>query len=65
MHDNDLKQILWHKDRTIEKQAAIIEDLQQLVAVMEDKINLLYLENTILQSEREYEVHQNQVKLDI
>ena len=65
MNDNDLIQILSHKDRTIEKQKAIIEDLQQLVAIMEDKINLLHLENTILQSEREYEVHEQQVQLEL
>jgi hypothetical protein len=65
MQDNDVMQLLWHKDRTIEKQAAVIQDLQQLVAIMEDRLNLLYLENTILQGEREYEVHNEQVQLEL
>jgi hypothetical protein len=65
MQDNDVMQLLWHKDRTIEKQAAVIDDLQQLVAIMEDRLNLLYLENTILQGEREYEVHNEQVQLEL
>ena len=50
MNDEDLKNILWHKDRTIERQKAIIEDQKQLISIMENKLNLLQLENTILQS---------------
>jgi hypothetical protein len=65
MQDNDIMQLLWHKDRTIEKQKAVIEDQQQLIAIMEDRLNLLYLENTILQGEREYEVHNEQVQLEL
>jgi hypothetical protein len=65
MNDKDLQQILWHKDRRIERLEAIVEDQQQLIAIMEDKLNLVYLENTILQGEKEYDAHREQVRLEL
>jgi len=75
MNDLDLKKILdhkdktinmqretiWHKDRTIEKQKGIIEDLKEAIKLMEDKINLLHLENTILQSQLFYKEEKGKV----
>jgi hypothetical protein len=69
MNDLDLKQILdhkdktinmqsetiWHRDRKIEKLEAIIEDKNQLIALMEDKLALTYLENDILRGKRDYD----------
>jgi hypothetical protein len=59
------KELIWHKDRRIEKLEAIVEDQQQLIAIMEDKLNLVYLENTILQGEKEYDAHLEQVRLEL
>jgi hypothetical protein len=50
---------------TIKTQKEIIEDLQQVIAILEDKLNLAYLENTILRSEIEYDVHTEQVKMEL
>jgi hypothetical protein len=65
MLDNEMMKLLENKDKTIKTQKEIIEDLQQVIAILEDKLNLAYLENTILRSEIEYDVHTEQVKMEL
>ena len=73
MNDADLKQILSHKDRTIERQSKIIKEHKQLIALITHKLALAYLENDILKGEKlnnifedeQNKVHTNQIMLKL